>query len=146
MQYKHILAAVDLSPQSTEVVTRALEIATQNKASFDIVHVVEQSPVAYGGEFSIPINVNLEHAIETEARKQLSALSDKFKIEPKHQHVLTGSVKTAVVELAEQLKVDLIVAGTHGHHGIDILLGSRANAILHGAKCDVLVVRAKESK
>ena len=146
MQYKHILAAVDLSDQSTQVAKRALEIATQNKASFDIVHVVEQSPVAYGGEFSIPINVNLEHAIETEARKQLSTLCKTLKISPEHQHVLTGSVKTAVIELAEQLKVDLIVAGTHGQHGIDILLGSRANAILHGAKCDVLVVRAKDHK
>lgn len=146
MQYKHVLAAVDLSPQTKQVTTRALELAAQNNASFDIVHVVEQSPLAYGGEFSIPINVNLEHAIETEARKQLSTLCNELNISTKNQHVLVGAVKTAVLELAVQLKTDLIVVGTHGHHGLDILLGSRANAILHGAKCDVLAVRAKENK
>ena len=144
MQYKHVLAAVDLSPQSNDVVIRAHEIATHHKASFDIAHVIEQSPVAYGGEFSIPINVNLEHAIQTQARTQLAALGKAQHIPSQHQHVLTGSVKTTIIELAAQLNIDLIVVGTHGYHGIDILLGSRANAILHSATCDVLAVRAKD--
>jgi universal stress protein A len=37
--------------------------------------------------------------------------------------------------------MDLIIIGSHGRHGIRILLGSTANAILHSAKCDVLAVR-----
>nr|WP_244897027.1 universal stress protein [Candidatus Coxiella mudrowiae] len=32
----------------------------------------------------------------------------------------------------------LFIVGTHGHHGIDKLLGSQANAILHAPKYDVL--------
>lgn len=144
MPYQHILVAVDLSPQSNQVAERASQIAQQNQASLAIVHVVEHSPVAYGGEFSIPIDVNLEHTIETQARESLAVLSKAVRISEKSQYVLNGSVKRAVIDLAENLHTDLIIVGTHGHHGIDKLLGSRANAILHGANCDVLAIRAKE--
>jgi universal stress protein A len=34
-----------------------------------------------------------------------------------------------------------VVLGTHGQKGVQILLGSTANSVLHGANCDVLVVR-----
>ena len=34
-----------------------------------------------------------------------------------------------------------LVVGSHGRHGLALLLGSTANAVLHGAPCDVLAVR-----
>jgi universal stress protein A len=106
-----------------------------------MVHVIEMSPVAYGGEFFIPVNINLEQELEAKTRKELAILGERYGIGLKDQYVEMGSVRVAVIELAEKLKTDLIVVGTHGHSGLGILLGSRANAILHYAKCDVLVVR-----
>jgi universal stress protein A len=144
MKYRHLLVAVDLSPVTEQVLTRAKEIASENNALFSMVHVMEHSPVAYGGEFSIPIDVNLEQTLETEARKEMGRLGAKYGIPPQQQYLEAGSVKLAVTELSQKLGVDLIIAGTHGHHGLDILLGSRANAILHNAQCDVLVIRVKE--
>jgi len=38
-----------------------------------------------------------------------------------------------------------IVVGSHGRHGLALLLGSTANDILHGAPCDVLAVRLKKA-
>jgi universal stress protein A len=73
----------------------------------------------------------------------LIKLANKFAIDDKHTYFEIGTVRHEVVKLAEKLKADLIVVGTHSHHGIDALLGSRANAILHNAKCDVLAVRVK---
>jgi universal stress protein A len=43
--------------------------------------------------------------------------------------------------MADESNADLIVLGTHGRSGIRLLLGSTANAVLHGAKQDVLAVR-----
>ena len=57
---------------------------------------------------------------------------------------MSGRVSSEVLFYAEQNNVDLIVKGSHGRHGLELLLGSIANAILHGAKCDVLAVRFKE--
>ena len=51
-----------------------------------------------------------------------------------------------VLEEVERLKADLIIVGSHGRHGVRLLLGSTANAILHGAKCDVLAVRIPDPK
>ena len=36
---------------------------------------------------------------------------------------------------------DLIVIGTHGRHGLGLLLGSTASGVIHGVQCDVLAVR-----
>ena len=62
------------------------------------------------------------------------------------QIVKFGTAKYVVLDAAEKMKAHLIVVGSRGRHGIDVLLGSTANAVLHGAKCDVLAVRLKEGK
>jgi universal stress protein A len=43
--------------------------------------------------------------------------------------------------MAEKINADLIVVGTHGQSGLRLLLGSTANAVLHGVKTDVLAVK-----
>ena len=43
--------------------------------------------------------------------------------------------------VAEEQSCDLIVVGSHGRHGLALLLGSTANDVLHGAPCDVIAVR-----
>jgi len=144
LKYQHVLVSVDLSPVTDQVLARAQEIAKESKALLSMVHVMEHSPVAYGGEFSIPVDVNLEQSLESEVRKEMQKLGEKYGVAPEHQYLEMGSVKLAVTDLAEALHADLIVAGTHGHHGFDVLLGSRANAILHRAQCDVLIVRIKK--
>ncbi|WP_313899138.1 universal stress protein [Leclercia adecarboxylata] len=48
--------------------------------------------------------------------------------------------------LAKKQGCDLIVVGSHGRHGLALLLGSTANDILHGAPCDVLAVRLKKAE
>jgi universal stress protein A len=145
LDYKRILLATDLSETSEQVAIAAAKIAKQNNAELHIIHVMEHSPVAYGGEFSIPIDVNLEQSLEASAREALASLGEKYQVKPEHQHLESGSVKLAVKELTDNIKPDLIVVGTHGHHGIDVLLGSRANAILHIAPCDVMVIRIKSN-
>jgi universal stress protein A len=47
------------------------------------------------------------------------------------------------VRIAKERGVDLIVVGSHGRHGLQLLLGSTANGVLHLAECDVLAVRVR---
>jgi universal stress protein A len=42
--------------------------------------------------------------------------------------------------------MELIVLGTHGQKGVQLLLGATANSVLHGADCDVLAVRVYDAE
>jgi universal stress protein A len=55
--------------------------------------------------------------------------------------MIWGTPKQEIVRLAEQEGIDLIVVGSHGRHGLSLLLGSTANSILHYAGCDVMTIR-----
>lgn len=141
--YKQILLATDLSKRSDCVARRAVMIAKTVKAKLSVLHVVGHTPIAYAGEFSIPIDAEYETIIEKQAKSQLEKLGKKYNIPKKSQYLGQGSIKFAVLEAAKKIKADLIVVGTHDQEGLDFILGSQANAILQAAQCDVLVVRTK---
>jgi nucleotide-binding universal stress UspA family protein len=56
--------------------------------------------------------------------------------------VLIGSPESRIVEMADEIKPDLIVVGSHGYSGWErLLLGSVSDAVVHHAPCSVMVVR-----
>ena len=142
--YKHVVLASDLSEHSQFVANRAAAVAKASGAKLSIVHVLTHANVAYAGEFTIPLDIEFDHALKKQAANQLTKLAKKHNVPAKSLHLLEGSVKLAITDFAKKVKADLIVVGTHSHTGLEILLGSQANAILHAASCDVLVVRIKK--
>jgi len=78
------------------------------------------------------------------AEKRLQDLADKFGLHNDARFVLQGSTKREILNIAEDEAIDLIVIGSHGREGLQLLLGSTANAVLHGAPCDVLAVRVRD--
>ena len=57
-------------------------------------------------------------------------------------HVVAGHPVRDIVDLARDLKADLLVVGASGHSALyDRMVGSRADRIVHLAPCPVLVVR-----
>lgn len=145
LPYQHILVAIDLSDNTEHIVKRAQDIAQASNATLSLIHVMAHTPMAYGGEFSIPIDAELEAALTQEAQTQLKRLAKKYGIPISSAFLKEGSVKTAVTCLAREIQADLIVVGSHGHHGLSALIGSQANAILHAAECDVWMVYINHS-
>lgn len=138
----HILIATDLFLSSEIVAQKARELADKFGAKLSIVHTIEFMPITYGNiELTSSLDADFLATLENNARNDLNKLADKYNIPPSNRYLQVGSAKTVVLELAKKLNVDLIVVGSHGRHGIDLLLGSTANSILHGAKCDVLAIR-----
>jgi len=59
-------------------------------------------------------------------------------------HTRIGSPVPEIVGLAEEVGADLIIVGSHGRSAIGrMFLGSVSEGVLHGARCPVLVARAK---
>ena len=75
------------------------------------------------------------------ASRQKRNSKHRHNIPVSHTHVVVGAAADEIHAAAEKLGSDLIVIGTHGRSGMRLLLGSTANAVLHGVKTDVLAVK-----
>jgi len=141
--YQHIVVAVDLSPEAHQVVARAQDLAAHYGARLSLVHVVEPvvTDVAYDLMPAVPVEIETD--LVERARQYLDSLAEEAGLGQAQRLVEVGSVKGELLRLAEEERVDLIVVGTHGRHGVSMMLGSTANAVLHGTPCDVLAVRVQ---
>jgi universal stress protein A len=82
--------------------------------------------------------------LETEKAKLLT-FAQLFDIDASNCWLVWGIPKQEIVQLAQREQVDLIVVGSHGRHGLALLLGSTANSVLHYSQCDVLAVRLQDA-
>jgi nucleotide-binding universal stress UspA family protein len=74
-------------------------------------------------------------------RTHLAELATRLSVGEAPCFVELGAPQHEIVRVAKEQGVDLIVVGSHGRHGLQLLLGSTANGVLHLAACDVLAVR-----
>ncbi len=144
--YNHVLLAADFTNHSdNNVAHKAKAIAECNQAMLSIVHIVDNLPIAeasYGPV--IPFDVDITDELMKASKQQLAKLATGLGVPENRQWLEIGSPKMEIVRIADENDVDLIIVGSHGRHGLALLLGSTANGVLHHAKCDVLAVRLQD--
>jgi nucleotide-binding universal stress UspA family protein len=138
--FEKILCANDGSERAFHALALAITIAKENDSE---LHMVSVEEIDYMPEFIEEVR----EEIGTAARRfhtvlqRARAMAEKDHVEL-HTHVLAGHPVRDIVELAADLKVDLLVIGSAGHSEIyERMLGSRADRLVHLAGCPVLVVR-----
>ncbi len=137
--YQHVLVAVDLSEQSKNLVYKAVALAQANDAKLSLIHAVE--PLHTYGTF-MALDYSEVHAQAREhAEAVMKTLTESVAIPVENCIVVDGRPQDLIHQVTKDKCVDLIVIGSHGRQGISLLLGSTANAVLHGSTCDVLAVR-----
>jgi universal stress protein A len=139
--YNRILVAVDLSPEARIVATRARELARHYAATLDLIHVVEPLIAMDDHELVPALPLEIEKTLEERATAFLNSLVSDMGLGDAEVVVSIGAPKHEILGYAKAHDIDLIVIGAHGRHGIATLLGSTANAVLHGTHCDVMCVR-----
>lgn len=139
--YKHILFATDLSDEIQHVLSKVKKIRDYTHAELSIIHVVEPLP---GYSYAYLGIEDIEGQLIDEAKNAVAKLGQELKVPEDNQWIEVGPTKSKILGIADKISADLIICGSHGRHGLSLLLGSTANAILHGAKCDVLTVRLPE--
>lgn len=138
--YKRVLFATDFDEVGIKAAHKAKKIADENQATLYLVHVIEPIPAyAYPGFAGF---AEVEVSIREQAEKELAALAKTLHIDKEHALIEFGSVKNEIMRVAKEKDIDLIVTGSHGKHGLGLLLGSTASSIMHHAECDVLIVRS----
>ncbi|MFV2055807.1 MAG: universal stress protein [Thiohalomonadales bacterium] len=141
--YKKILVAVDLTESASTVINKALQVIANDLDYLEILHVIDYLPYMGFGEGAL---INPSYEIPTEeimgnARTSLEKVLANKSIKNYNLSIEIGNAASEIVRYADEHTADLIVMGSHGRHGVKLLLGSCANAVLHHAHCDVLAVR-----
>lgn len=139
-EYKHILVGVDLTIESRDVSRRACALGRAFNSRLSCVHVIEPLSLAYGGDIPMDLST-IQEQIQDTAKSHLAEFAETLGIAEADRHLIFGRPETEIHTLANEIGADLIVVGSHGRHGLALLLGSTANGVLHGAPCDVLAVR-----
>lgn len=144
--YENIILAVELdSTCDDEPVKKAMDLAKEFDAKLSLVHAIEHMS-SYGAAYGVAAGADIEEMLLENASNSMKKLGAGAGVSEADQVIKIGPARTIILEEADRLNADLVVVGSHGRHGIRLLLGSTANAVLHGATCDVLAVRLKDDQ
>ncbi len=141
-EYQHILLAVDFSEHGDYVAEKAKSLAFKYQSKLSIIHVLDNIPMpdtSYGTLIALDQDSGYE-LLEAEKIK-LKQLGQYLGVAIDQQYLVWGIPKQEIIAFANEQQADLIVLGSHGRHGLALLLGSTVNAVLHHALCDVMAVR-----
>jgi nucleotide-binding universal stress UspA family protein len=134
-----ILFPTDFSTLGQTALEMATDLAKQRGAKLVIVHV-EEPPMAYGGG---ELYYGIAEPDRNELKKMLAAVLPTDPEVGYEHHLMIGNPATAIVHLAENENVDMIVMPTHGRTGVfRLLMGSVAEEVVRKAKCPVLTVKS----
>jgi len=138
-----VVAGVDDSPVSMEVLEKAIEQASWREAELHVVHVA-RIPMTYT---QLPIDIT--EVIEAERRTVWERLEPTMvgagvtvrRVD------LDGYPPDGLVDYASSEEAVLLVVGTRGRGEIaSLILGSTSHRAIQLAECDVLVVKESRGK
>jgi universal stress protein A len=110
-----------------------------------MIHVVEPLSFTYGSDIPLDFS-SLQEELLLQSKNQLLSIAESIGVDAEHCHLVLGRPETEIHKLGIEVGADLVVVGSHGRHGLALIFGSTANGVLHGACCDVLAVRVKDSR
>lgn len=140
--YRHILVPVDLMHAHPEACLRASMLADNYGAEVTLLNVVEHYPVdRETTDIAREDEDPTKHQLQVRG-EGLKRIAQQAGLSDAKTEVMTtlNSAARGIVDYAQEHNVDLIVAGTQKHSGLDLLLGTVIDVIVHKAHCDVLAV------
>jgi nucleotide-binding universal stress UspA family protein len=149
--FKRILVAIDGTSASRRAFQTAVELAADQHAELDVVHVLEGlGPVGFGpgGMYASAEYVEaMLEMLQKNGERVLAAAAKEAEthgIAARTVMIPAGwSVSEIILQQATKRRADLVVLGTHGRRGLRrVVMGSDAEAVLRECRVPVLVVRS----
>ena len=138
---KRIVVGIDISEKSDHVLTRALNLANEQKADLFVVHAVRTpwlSVPSYFGSKDIGIDTE---GITKKIEKKLKTLNKESKVSC-FVLVKEGNAEDIILYEAKLLRADMIVIGAHSKRkGRKGILGTTAQKVAHQSHLPVLIVK-----
>jgi universal stress protein E len=145
-----ILAAIDLSHLeeltqglNDRILDLASTLATSCGSALHVLNVNNWS-VMGDAAISVPtrsLDDSLRDAVNDAQQEAFDVLVERYGVESKRRHLLTGVPHRVIGLFARQNAFDMVVMGTVYHHGIDKFIGCTAESVLNSAPCSLMIVK-----
>ena len=160
---QNLLVAVDFSKITDAVLQHAAHLTKALNAKLWVLHVASDETRAiayeptqyasYSPEFvGLPGDVQLARDLSAEEIKRehthLLAISSKLRNDGLDAQALLikGDAAKGIIEKANDLGVEMIILGSHGHGLLHkALLGSVSESVIRHARCNITIVPARKS-
>jgi nucleotide-binding universal stress UspA family protein len=144
--FKSIVVGTDGSDTATQAVRSAVELARAVGAKMEFVSAYEPVPAQRLSSEQREAPEDLQWAInpraDVDATLEAAAAVAREAGVPVAVYARQGDPADAILDVAEEREVDLIVVGNKGMTGAKrFLLGSVPNKVSHHAPCSVLIIR-----
>jgi nucleotide-binding universal stress UspA family protein len=145
--FSRIVVGTDGSETASEAVRQATELAKLSNARLDVVSAYAPIPSQRLKDESREAPGDVQYEITP--REDVNLMLEKaggdarnHGLEEVQTHAREGDPADAILDVAEEIKADLIVVGNKGMSGTRrFLLGSVPNKVSHHSPCSVIIVR-----
>ncbi|SMO63426.1 universal stress protein [Fodinibius sediminis] len=141
LRINQLLFPTDFSETAHKALPFALDIAKRSGARLTLMHTIEEpydfAPMAQ------EIKQQIRNRIESLFKEQLDDIlkNERYKDIEINIEIRNGPATYSILDLAEEMKADLIMMGTTGASGIDkILVGSTTSKVISQSPVPVLAV------
>jgi nucleotide-binding universal stress UspA family protein len=135
-----ILHPTDFSKPSVHAFELACALARDYGAQLIVLHVISPPTVVFT-EGAVPPDMDF---LINDVRARLDQLRAPDPSITFERRIAQGQAVDSILQAIQELDVDLVVLGTHGHTGLKrLLMGSVAEQILRKAPCPVLTVKGE---
>ncbi len=135
--YKTMLIPIDMAhPEKGKPMIEVARQIGDKDARILLVNVIEDIQAFVASQLPL----GLLDKTKDLAAEELKAIANAAGIKPDYQ-VRSGKASNAILDVAKEQNVDIILIGSHKPGLQDYLLGSTAARVVRQAECSVLVAR-----
>ncbi|MFC0906055.1 Nramp family divalent metal transporter [Clostridium sp. MT-14] len=135
--YNSIALALDFSKNDRDVLSQAVNFCSKD-SNLILIHIVE----------SVSASIYGKKANDVESKRDIERLNmymeklESLGFQSVIPEVGYGKAEKSLVKIVEKHHADLIIFGTHGHHGIaDILFGTITDKVKHKLSIPILIAK-----
>lgn len=139
----HLLAAIDLSVVTDDVLRESESLARALRAELTLVHVAAPEPEFVGYEIG-PQDVRNARAVELRAEhRDIQTWAAELTARGvKTQALLVeGPTVEKILKEADKIGATMMILGSHGHGALyEAIIGGTTSGVIRSATCPVVVV------
>ena len=137
MSYMHILVAVAATPESHQLLAKAVSIARPVNARISLVTLVSD-PELYN-QFAAPMLEDLREVMQEETLNFIDKLTQQAQYPIEHTFITYGALNEHILDICRKHAVDLVIYGNHNHSFFSRASCS-AKSVVSASQVDVLLV------